>query len=395
VNFGLDHQFKEIPKEVQFCKNCVVSNQRPRTKFNSEGICSACEWAYEKDFVVDWEKRERELVALLDRHRSRNGSFDVVVPGSGGKDSAFVAHQLKYRFGMNPLCVTFAPFEHTDIGWRNLQNFIRSGFNTILSFPDGHLHRRLARLAFEYKGDPFEPFGYGQKALAYQIAARYGISLIFYGENGELEYGGSVKYKDRAQEGPEEWDYEYFKGTGVDALIDLGLQRGLLESRHVIPSELHWYKAPHPDVIKKMNLEMHWWSYYQKWVPQENFYYAATHTGFETNDMGRSEGTYTKYASLDDKLDGFHFYLSYIKFGLGRASRDAQQDIRRHHLTRDEGVRLVHRFDGEFPKRHFKWMLTYLDITEEECWAWIDRYREISNVWEKTDGQWVMKHKVK
>jgi hypothetical protein len=144
-----------------------------------------------------------------------------------------------------------------------------------------------------------------------------------------------------------------------------------------------------------MNLEMHWWSYYQKWVPQENFYYAATHTGFETNDMGRSEGTYTKYASLDDKLDGFHFYLSYIKFGLGRASRDAQQDIRRHHLTRDEGVRLVHRFDGEFPKRHFKWTLTYLDITEEECWAWIDRYREISNVWEKTDGQWVMKHKVK
>src|SRR3989338_5434075 len=113
----LDKQFDELPKEIQFCKNCVVSNQRPRTRFNAEGICSACQWAFEKDHVIDWERRERELQELCDKYRKKDGSFDVIVPGSGGKDSGFVAHQLKHRYGMHPLCVTWAPFEYTDIGW--------------------------------------------------------------------------------------------------------------------------------------------------------------------------------------------------------------------------------------------------------------------------------------
>jgi len=391
----LDRQFEELPKEVQFCRNCVVSNQRPRTKFNEEGICSACQWAREKDFAVDWEKRDQELRALLDRHRSRTGEFDVIVPCSGGKDSTLVAHQLKHRYGMNPLCVTWAPFEHSEIGFRNFQNFIRAGFNNILAHPDGQLHRKLARLAFELKGDPWELFAFGQKAWAFHLAAKFGVSLIFYGENGELEYGGSVKYKNQPKEGPEEWEYAYYKGAGVDKLVQMGIERGIIDPKEATPSALQWYRAPHPDVIQKMGLEMHWFSYYHKWVPQENFYYAATHAGFETNDFGRSEGTYTKYASLDDKLDGYHFYLSYIKFGMGRASRDAQQDIRRHHITREEGVALVRRYDGEFPKRYFKWLLEYLDVSEEFFWKVIDHYRSLSNVWERRDGEWIMKFPVR
>ena len=101
---------------------------------------------------------------------------------------------------------------------------------------------------------------------------------------------------------------------------------------------MQWYKPPPPEAIADLSLEMHWYSYYQKWTPQENFYYAVTHTGLELNDEGRTESTYTKYASLDDRADGYHFYLAYMKFGLGRCSRDAQSDIRRNHITRDEGV---------------------------------------------------------
>ncbi|MBT4731089.1 N-acetyl sugar amidotransferase, partial [Candidatus Woesearchaeota archaeon] len=97
LKYTLDNQFDELPKDVVYCKNCVVSNQRPRTAFNKDGVCSACQWAYEKDHVIDWKSREKELQDLCDRYRSNDGSFDVVVPGSGGKDSAFVAHQLKHR----------------------------------------------------------------------------------------------------------------------------------------------------------------------------------------------------------------------------------------------------------------------------------------------------------
>ena len=384
----LDKQFGDLPKEVVFCRNCVVSNQRPRTLFNEEGICSACQWAYEKDHLVDWDRREAELGELCDRFRSRDGSYDVVVPGSGGKDSAFVAHQLKSRFGMHPLAVTWAPFDWTDIGWKNLRAFVQSGFNNVLAMPDGQLHRQLARTAFEAKGDAFEPFVYGQKAWAYHIAQRFGVQLIMYGENGELEYGGSTRYRNVPKESPTDWTAAYFKGASVDELADFGLINGLIKPELVTPSSMAWYKPPPAEAIADLGLEMHWYSYYQKWTPQENYYYAVTHTGFEPNDEGRTEGTYTKYASLDDRADGFHFYLAYMKFGLGRASRDAQSDIRRNHITRDEGVALVRRFDGEFPARHFRWFLDYLGIDEPFFWQVMDFYREQSNVWERRGGAW-------
>lgn len=390
---SIDKQFDTLPKKVVFCRNCVVSNQRPRTRFNEQGICSACQWAYEKDHRVDWRKRERELEELLDKHRSKDRSFDVVVPGSGGKDSAFVAHQLKYRWGMHPLCVTWTPFEYTEIGLQNLKNFVNSGFNNILGQPDGALHRKLARLAFELKGDAWEPFGYGQKSWAFHMGKRFGIKLIFYGENGELEYGGQEKFKQLPKQGPEDWIVEQFKGATVDELAQIGVAKGLLTPAE-LGKALEWYKAPPAEEIMNLGIEGHWYSYYHKWVPQENFYCAVKFCGFECNDEGRSEGTYNKYVSLDDKADGFHWYLSHMKFGMCRASRDAQQDIRRHHLTREEGVRLVRRYDGEFPSRYFKWFLAYLDITEEFFWVVMDLYRTKSNVWERMDGQWVLKYVV-
>lgn len=138
---------------------------------------------------------------------------------------------------------------------------------------------------------------------------------------------------------------------------------------------------------------MHWLSYYKNWVPQENYYYAQKYTGFSSNEDGRSEGTYSKYASLDDKTDGFHFYLGYIKFGLGRTTRDAMMEIRSGHITRDEGIALVKRYDGEFPKKYFKDFLEYLSISEKHFWKIIDSYRS-SHLWKKSKGKWMLKHTV-
>src|SRR3989338_6040052 len=112
----VDKQFETVPDEITFCSRCVISNQRPRTVFDAEGVCSACRYA-EKKFAggIDWVKREKELIKLLDKHRSKDGSWDVVVPSSGGKDSGLVAHQLK-EYGMHPLTATWAPFIYTKIG---------------------------------------------------------------------------------------------------------------------------------------------------------------------------------------------------------------------------------------------------------------------------------------
>ena len=390
----LDKQLAQLPKKVIFCRRCVVSNQRPRITIDKDGICSACRYHEEKQHLIDWRQRENELTKLLDRHRSKDGRFDVVIPVSGGKDSAYVAYELKHHYRMHPLTVTWSPFIYTNIGWKNYVNFVQAGYDNLFFNPSGLLHRKLARAAFGLKGDAWEPFTFGQKAYAFHIALKFGIPLIFYGENGEVEYGGSVKNKNKPYESVEDWEELYFKGAGVDALIKAGLKLGVFSKKEIQPETFGIYRPPALKQIKQLGAQMHWFSYYHRWIPQENYYCAAKHTRFEANPDGRSEGTYTKYSSLDDKTDGFHFYLQYIKFGMGRASRDAQMEIRSRHITREEGVALVCRYDGEFPKKYFKEFLEYLDISEAHFWKIIDRYRS-PHLWEKVKGKWHLKYVVR
>lgn len=383
----LDYQLKALPDEISFCKKCVISNQRPRNDFDEGGVCNACRYAEKKfEGEIDWKKREEELIALLDKYRSKDGSWDIVVPGSGGKDSALVTHQLKHRYGMHPLAITWAPFIYTDIGWQNYYNFIQAGFDGLVAWPNGILHRKLARVAFELKGDAFEPFVHGQKAYGFHVACKFKIPIIMYGENGELEYGGSIKNWDKPWEPPEEWVLYNYKGTSVDMLLKEGVEMGILTEEEMNNNTFQFYNPPPKEEIEKVGVRMYWWSYYKPWIPQEHFYYATKNTGFEP-DTERTESSYTKANSIDDRLDGFHYYLAYIKFGYGRASRAATSDIRCGHITREEGVALAQRYDHEFPKKYFKDFLNYLDITEEHFWKIIDKYRS-PRIWKKENGKW-------
>ena len=391
----LDRQLENRPKNVFFCKSCVLSNQRPRLMFNKDGVCTACQFAYEKKNVINWADRQKQLRELCDTYRKTNGEYDVIVPCSGGKDSASVAHKLKHDYGMHPLTVTWAPFMYTEIGWQNFQNFIKSGFPNILGSPNGGLHRKLARIGLEAVGDPFLPFIYGQMSFAFHIAMKFDIRLIFFGENGEAEYGGSTKNNYRPFMPIEDWVDLYFKGATVDDLLDWGLENNILKSDDFNDSDLTFYRPPPLDELRGRGIQMHWFSYYHKWVPQENYYYCAEHTGFQANPEGRSEGTYSKYASLDDKLDGLHYWLGFIKFGIGRATSDSAHEIRDGHIIREEAVSLVHRYDGEFPEKHFRESLEYLDLSEQKFWDIVEKYRIASpHLWEKVDGTWKLKYQV-
>ncbi|UTW51616.1 N-acetyl sugar amidotransferase [bacterium SCSIO 12827] len=370
-----------LPAEVKFCKRCTISNQRPRITFDEAGVCSACNFAdHKKSF--DWDTRERELVDLLDKHRRTDGSYDVIVPCSGGKDGSFVAHQLKFKYNMNPLCVTWSPNIYTDIGWVNLRNFIDSGFDHVLGTPNGRVNRELTRLALLHIGDPFQPFIYGQTNYPLQMAVKHGVQLIFYGENGEVEYGGDMKNAFRPTREITDHDKHYFSGMPPEFWQDHGLSL----------ADLHPYRAPDYAKIMDNKTEVHFLGYYKMWDPQENFYYCQKNTGFTTN-AERSEGTYSKYASLDDKLDGFHYYLAYIKFGIGRCTSDAAHEIRDGKITREEGIALIKRFDGEFPSRHFKVLLDYCNITEDQFWESIDLWRS-DHLWAKDGNDWKLRHPI-
>lgn len=390
-----------LPSNVVFCKKCVLSNQRPqptgeftftsdskkRTNgFDEDGICYACKFAELKESSIDWEKRERELIALCDLYRSSDGSYDCVVPGSGGKDSAFTSHILKTKYGMHPLTVTWAPHIYTDIGWKNFQNWIHAGFDNILITPNGLIHRKLTKLAFENLLHPFQPFVFGQRFAGLRIAQKFNIPLVFHGES-PFEYGSDSM--DSIEE--KGFHKEFFcSDNDVKEIFIGGVSvYDLIHEHGLTLNDLSLYMPFTANELQNFPLKYHFLGYYLKWDPQEVYYYAVENTNFEANPE-RTEGTYSKYASLDDRIDGFHYYTSYIKFGLGRASMDASQEIRNGKITREEGVSLVNKFDGEFPSKYFNEILEYMNLSENDFWNTINNARS-PHLWHMVDGKWILR----
>ncbi len=394
--------FWGLPQEVTFCKRCVMSNQRPSSSIefkhtrshkhrslhmDEQGVCDACRANEQKDHI-DWQKREEELLRVLDKHRRNDGYYDCIVPGSGGKDSVYQSHVLKYKYGMHPLTITWPPILYTDVGWKNFRNWIEvGGFDNISFKQNGRVLRLLTRLAIENLLHPFQTFILGQKNLAPKIAIKYGIPLIFYGEN-EAEYGNPL-----ADNASSLRDKSYYTMRDLSEIHLAGLSVTELMERHELSlNDLMTYLPADHRELEQSSIEVHYLGYYLKWVPQEAYYYAVEHAGFEANPF-RTEGTYSKYNSLDDKIDGFHYYTTYIKFGLGRATYDASQEIRNHHLTREEGVTLVRRFDGEFPEKYFREVMDYIGMKPERFIELCDAYRS-PHLWKKENGNWQLRHSI-
>ena len=397
-----------LPVEVKFCRRCVFSNQRPLSTneydhtsasvketldFDEEGVCRACRQMDAVFDQIDWDKRERELLQLLDRYRRNDGRYDVLVPGSGGKDSAMAAHMLKYKYGMHPLTVTWAPHLYTDIGWKNFQNWIHEGgFDNYLFTPNGRVHRLLTRLAVLNLLHPFQPFILGQKTFAPKMALKFGINLIFYGEMPG-QYGERISVNDAKFGDSARASGFQLRFSEVPKLHLGGVSVSELQAKHGLSmADLIPYLPADGRELQAAGIEFRYLGYYRKWVPQEAYYYAVENTGFQANPE-RTEGTYSKYNSLDDKIDGFHYWTTFVKFGIGRATYDASQEIRNRHITREEGVALVRKFDGEFPKKYFKEILDYLSLTEEEFLANADRFRS-PHLWQRVAGGWKLRHQV-
>lgn len=393
-----------LPAEVKFCRKCVISNQRPNSVvefgnkptdkkptigFDEQGVCSACRYAEIKE-KIDWNRRENDLIELCNKFRRGDGRYDCVVPGSGGKDSAFTSHILKTKYGMNPLTVTWAPHKYTKIGWENFQNWIHSGFDNILFTPNGKAHRLLTRLAFENLVHPFQPFIIGQRLIGPRFSVLYDIPLVFYGEN-QAEYGNSISENFDPKMNPE----FYWRDESLDVgSIVLGGVRvdDLIRDYDLSLGDLNPYIPERKSLFNRVGTEVHYLGYYLKWDPQECFYYASEHTGFSPNSE-RTEGSYSKYSSIDDQIDPLHYFTTFVKFGIGRATYDAAQEIRNGKITREEAVALVHRYDDEFPKKYFKSILDYMEISESRFFEVIDSARS-PHLWGVEGGEWILKHKV-
>ena len=359
-------------------------NIKQRTSID-DGICGACKYSEIKK-KIDWSERERELVEILNKHRKNDGTYDVLIPGSGGKDTIYLSHVLKFKYKMNPLTITWAPHLYTDIGWHNFQAWKKMGFDNELHTPNHLIHRKLTKLAFVNILHPFQPFVLGQHNLAPKLALEKKINLIIYGDAYfEKGVGGNL------------YNISGHKNTALfhsnsEDLYFGGVHKSELEKYNITKNDIYPYiplknKEKELESLTALNLP-----YYLNYNPQSNFYFASENSDFKVNPY-RSEGTYTKYSSLDDKLDNLHFYTWFIKTGRGRATEDAALEVRNGIITRSEAVALGKKYDGEFPKRYFKEILDYLDMNEADFFKVIDSFRP-KHIWKKNQSQWELKQAV-
>ena len=363
-------------KNIFWCTNCLNMSTRPRITFDERGWCNACQWTEEKK-TFNWEKREKELINLLEKYRSKNNEFDCVVPVSGGKDGSYIAYTLKNKYKMNPVCINITPPLPLEIGEKNVKNFAASGFNLVQLHLNPNVMMFLDKRGFIDKGFPYFGWLVAIQAAVIRTALKLDVSLLFYGEDGEMEYGGSTETKYNSL-----ISIEYQKRVWFEA----GYEKILDQLPSNLKNEAVFWRFPSKEEIGKKKLYTTTWSYFENWDPYRNYMIAKEHCGLIEAPAGNS-GTFTNFAQTDQALYALHMYLCYLKFGFGRALQDAGIEIRRGAMTRDQAINLVKLYDGQYPEESLGVYLDYYQMTKKEFDDTLDKWAN-KDLFEKVKGRW-------
>jgi len=366
---------------MKYCTRCLAPNTRPRIGFDENGVCNACRNAEKKRALTDWKARRKQLEELCGRFRRDDGTFDCIVPCSGGKDGSTVAWKMKHELGMHPICVTFLPQMPTEIGRMNLERFRNSGFDHLLLTPDPTKEKKVAKFGFIEYGQPKLPALIGQSTALMSLSVKLQIPLVMWGEEGESEYGGTCQMADKIHFTREERIKYYFEGIDPDLVAK---KAGLSKK------EMVWWQFPKDEDIERVGVTCAFFSHFESWNPYEHYLLAKKHCGFQTLPT-RSIGTYTNFAQLDDDLQDLHAYIMFLKFGFGRATSDACIDVRRGALDRKQALALVRRYDGEYPEQLIGKYLKYFGMTKAEFDGVLDTFAN-KEVLVKINGIWRKKH---
>jgi len=360
------------------CKTCLNLSTRPRIEFNEEGSCNACQWAEEKITTVNWENRKKQLKELLDKYRHFKG-FNCIVPVSGGKDSSYVSYNLKHVYNMNPLCVTVKPPLAFEVGEENIKNFSNSGYDLLSCTPDPNIMQRINKIGLIDFGIPLLGWQLAIQAYIPKLAVNLGIPLIFYGEDGEVEYGGTSKTKNQIS-----YNVEYSKSIYLSGVFDS------LLNNNFNANELSMFSYPSDVEISKNNVIMTHWSYFEDWDSARNFEIASKYCGLKSRPDNKKSGSYSNIGQNDTCLYDLHTYLMFLKFGFGRACQDAGIDIRRKKMTREEGIEIIKKYDHWAPEPYYDDYCKYYKITLTELQSVFDKFanKELLN---KIDGKWMPK----
>lgn len=355
-----------------------MPSTRPRISYDDEGRCNGCQtWALRER--TDWDARGQEFHdvvgnAVAEANR-RQTPYDCVLAWSGGKDSTAIALRLKNEFGLRVLLVTFNQLLPTAEGRRNRCALIEHGFDSILVEPNAEVSRALSRFFFESRGDPKLHWNAGVHAYPVRIARDMGIPVVFFAENGEAEYGGRLLSPDHLRS--RDYSEMVSNAVGGDPLdwSVPGVNSEAL-TPYLYPSTPS-FSGPFPEVL--------YFAYFFPWDGKVNLEYVNQHLEFTENRTGRNYGAFSGHNGVDDVMEDLYYYMQYIKFGFGRAWKDASRMIQRGHLTPEEARDLVKPVDGEVPTDSLAPAADYMQVSGTSLTSTIERFRARS-LWSKNSG---------
>jgi imidazoleglycerol phosphate synthase cyclase subunit len=366
----------------QWCKRCVYPavNAAPM-EFDENGVCMGCVMADVKQTITkaEWTRRKEVFRELLEKNRSKTGGYDCVIAVSGGKDSYFQTHVIRNEFGLKPLLVTYNANNWLDTGWYNM-NRMREVFDAdhLLCSPSVAVLKKLNRLGFLIMGDMNWHAHLGITTSPCQIAVKYDIPLVIWGEHGYLDLCGQfslddfpeMSYRDRLEHFARGYEWNYM--VGLDGIRQ---------------SDMNPWKYPTDEEIFKVGLRGLYLGNYVYWEANEHAKMVVENYGFRVHPEP-FERTYRQMSNLDDVYEnGVHDYLKYIKFGYGRCTDHVCKDVRAGLMSRDEGIARVRTMDHIKSKDLQRW-LAYVDMTEKEFDRIADTFRD-PRVWRRQRGEWV------
>lgn len=347
---------------MNFCTKCVMPDTKPDLHFDENGVCDACRSQESKNSEINWEKREKEFLELVKKYKT-HPDYDCIIGVSGGKDSTYQVIKAK-ELGLNPLCVCFEPTIPTKIGRKNLENLNNLGVDLIHIKRNPIVYKKLAREAFIRTGDNEWQNHLGIFTTVPKLAVNFNIPLIIWGESPQIEYGGPATSKDRNVL-DRQW-LEEFGGLLGNRISDMVGVDGLSKR------DLSLYTYPNDEDIHRVGVTGLFLGYYFKWDLREVLKKSKEY-GFSVSERP-VETTYENFENLDCYSNHLHDYLKYVKYGFGRATDNACLDIRLGYINREEGVRLVNKYDGNLPKLAIKKYLEYTGFTQSEFDKIVDSF---------------------
>ncbi len=376
---------------MKYCARCVYpENAKPTILFDDDGICSGCR-LHESRPKIDWEERKSLLKPILDDYKSKaraSGSpYDCIIPVSGGKDSHFQTYIIKKVYGLNPLLVSYNHGYNTKLGIRNLTNLIKQFECDLLRFTSnpGSV-KKLSRFMLKKVGDITWHYHAGIMTFPIRAAVMYKIPLIIWGEHGFSDLLGMYNQDDMMEFSKKDRQEHSMRGfEPLDIINDP-------QNTDITQADLAPFYYPSDEDIERVGVRGIYLANFVPWNAREHTKLMIDKFGFET--ATKRERTFHLYDKLDDiHANGAHDYLKYLKFGYGRTTDDASNEIRHGRMTREEGIELVKKYDSVRPS-DLDIFLKFVGMSEKEFLGFVDPLRD-PKIWEQDRfGKWTTKDSV-